>query len=103
MFFSTAHTSAISALYVLSCTLAVTPLLLVLSATAFVFYGTLPGLCVFGAGLVSVAGFILHCLISAQKQLGSSLPTVSTGIEKGRLADFNGCIVRSEKSIYRDI
>jgi len=105
MICSTARMSTVSALYTLSCTLAVAPLLLVLSATAYVFYGALPGVCVLTAGLVSVVGFVLHCLMSAKRQLeNATLPAGSSAGEKipARSAGFQGCTGRPEKSGYWD-
>jgi len=77
----------------------------VLSATAFVFYGVLPGMCVFASGLVSVVGFILHCLMAAKRQLeNATMSADSAADEKARPVDFHsaGCVVRPEKSGYWD-
>lgn len=97
--------SAVSTLYALSCALATAPLLLVLSATAFVFYGALPGVCILAAGLVSVVGFVLHRLMSAKGQLENTTMPTGSGVDNkvpARPAGFKGCLVRSEKSGYWD-
>ncbi|KAF8423568.1 hypothetical protein EV426DRAFT_117515 [Tirmania nivea] len=100
MIFSTARVSAVTTLYALSCTLTVAPLLLVLSATAVVFYGTLPGLCVLAAGLVSVVGFVLHCLMSAKRQLENTTQPACPSVVEKVPAGFQGCVVRPEGSGY---
>ena len=103
----TTRLSTVYALYTLSCTLTVAPLLVVLSTTAFVFYGVFPALCVLTAGLVLVVGLVLYCLMSAKRQLeNTALPTNSSSRdEKARPAGFQarGCVVGAEKPGYCDI
>lgn len=82
--------TATTTLYVASCTLAISPLLLLLAATAYVLYGSLLCLAVLALGVLSVVGFVLHCVMAAQNQLENN-PMLDV---PGKLAEFEGCVVR---------